>query len=67
MVDRNRDKEKRRRKLEIFLRFLGKAEVREGFESYTFVTLVGKVVVGRDGQLQFCFWNGMQYEYPLKK
>ena len=65
--DRNRDKGKRRRKLEIFLGFLGKMEVCEAFEPYTFATLVEKVVVGRDGRLRFCFRNGMQYEYPLMK
>lgn len=65
--DRNRDKGKRRRKLEIFLGFLEKMEVREAFEPYTFATMVEKVIVGRDGRLRFCFRNGMQYEYPLKK
>lgn len=65
--DRNRDRGKRRRKLEIFLGFLEKMEVREAFEPYTFVTLVEKVIIECDGQLQFCFRNGMQYEYPLKK
>ena len=65
--DRNRDKGKRRRKLEIFLGILENMEVCEAFEPYTFATLVEKVVVGRDGQSQFCFRNGMQYEYPLTK
>ena len=65
--DRNRDKGKRRRKLEIFLGFLEKMEVCEVFEPYTFATMVERVVVGRDGQPQFCFRNGMQYEYPLKE
>ena len=67
MEDRYRDKEKCRRKLEIFLGLLGKVEVCESFEPYTFATLVEKVVVGRDGRLEFCFRNGMQCEYPLKK
>ena len=58
---------KSKRKLEIFLGFLENMEVCEAFEPYTFATLVEKVVVGRDGRLQFCFRNGMQYEYPLKK
>ena len=65
--DRNRDKGKRRRKLEIFLGFLKKVEVCEASEPYTFVTLVENVVVERDGRLQFCFRNGMQCEYPLNK
>ena len=63
--DRNWDKGKRRRKLKIFLGFLEKMEVREAFEPYTFVTLVGKVVVGRDGRMQFCFRNGMRFEHRL--
>ena len=67
MENRNRDKGRRRRKLEIFLGFLEKMEVCEAFEPYTFATMVEKVVVGRDGQSQFCFRNGMQYEYPLTK
>ena len=65
--DRNRDKGKRRRKLEIFLGILENMEVCEAFEPYTFATLVEKVVVGRDGQSQFCFRNGMQYEHQLNK
>ena len=65
--DRNRDKGKRRRKLEIFLGFLKKVEVCEASEPYTFVTLVENVVVERDGRLQFYFRNGMQYEYQLMK
>ena len=65
--DRNRDKAKSRRKLEIFLGFLEKMEVSEAFEPYTFVTLVKKVVVGRDGQMQFFFRNGMRFEHRLIK
>ena len=67
MEDRYRDKEKCRRKLEIFLILLEKMEVCEAFEPYTFATLVEKVIVGRDGRLEFCFQNGLQCEYPLKK
>ena len=66
MEDRNRDKGKRRRKLEIFLGLLEKMEVREAFEPYTFATMVEKVVVGRDGRLEFYFRNGMIVEYLLK-
>ena len=66
MEDRNRDKGKRRRKLEIFLGFLEKMEVREAFESFSFATMVEKVVVGRDGRLEFFFRSGMIVEYLLK-
>ena len=66
MEDRNRDKEKCRRKLEIFLGLLEKVEVCKAFKPYTFVTLVEKVVVGRDGRLEFYFRSGMLVEYLLK-
>ena len=66
MEHRNRDKGKRRRKLEIFLGFLEKMEVREAFESFSFATMVEKVVVGRDGRLEFFFRSGMIVEYLLK-
>ena len=67
MEDRNRDRGKARRKLEIFLSLLEKVEVCKALEPYTFATMVEKVVVGRDGRLEFCFRNGMQCEYSLKK
>lgn len=67
MEDRNRDKEKRRRKLEIFLALLEKVEVCEAFEPYTFATMVEKVIAGSDGRLQFCFRDGMRYEHQLNK
>ena len=67
MEDRNQDKEKRRRKLEIFLGLLEKVEVCKAFKPYTFVTLVEKVVVGHDGRLEFFFRNGMRYEHQLNK
>ena len=66
MEDRNRDKEKCRRKLEIFLALLEKVEVYKAFMPYTFATLVEKVVVERDGRLDFFFRNGMIVEYLLK-
>ena len=64
--DRNRDRGKRRRKLEIFLGLLEKVEVCKAFMPYTFATLVEKVVVERDGRLDFFFRNGMIVEYLLK-
>ena len=42
-------------------------EVCEAFEPYTFATMVEKVVVGRDGRLEFFFRNGMRYEHQLNK
>ena len=67
MEDRYQDKEKCRRKLEIFLGLLEKVEVCKAFKPYTFATLVEKVVVGRDGRLEFFFRNGMRYEHQLNK
>ena len=64
--DRNRDRGKRRRKLEVFLGILENMEVCEAFEPYTFATMVEKVVVGRDGRLEFFFRSGMIVEYLLK-
>ena len=57
------DKADRRRQIEIFLRMLETQEECVGFEPYTFVALVDKVVVKEDGKLEFCFRNGMKYEY----
>lgn len=34
-----------------------------GFEPYTFVALVDRVVVGQDRKLEFIFRNEMKYEY----
>ncbi|MCI6041352.1 MAG: recombinase family protein [Clostridiales bacterium] len=66
MENQNRNRERAKRKLEIFLGYLEKAEVCEAFEPYTFATLVEKVVVGCDGRLEFYFRSGMIVEYLLK-
>ena len=34
------------------------------FEPGTFVVLVDKVIIQRDGGVDFCFRNGMKCEYP---
>ena len=60
MEDRYRDKEKCRRKLEIFLGLLENMESCEAFEPYAFATMVEKVIVGRDGRLEFYFRSGMK-------
>lgn len=36
-----------------------------GFDPYTFVSLVGRVVVEQDGKLEFIIRNGMKHEYWL--
>ena len=55
------DKENRRRSIEVFLRMLEEQKECVGFEPYTFVALVDKVVVGADGTMEFVFRNGMKY------
>lgn len=67
MENQNRNRERAKRKLEIFLDFLEKMEACEAFESFSFATMVEKVVVGRDGRLEFFFRNGMRYEHQLNK
>jgi len=63
--EQKKDKADRRRKIEVFLRILEEQEECVGFEPYTFVALVDKVVVGQDGQLEFIFRNGMKYKYSI--
>ncbi|MDO5299620.1 MAG: recombinase family protein [Clostridia bacterium] len=58
-----KDKADRKRQIEVFLRMLEEKEVCAGFEPYTFVALVDKVIVGQDGELTFWFRNGMKYDY----
>ena len=36
-----------------------------GFDPYTFVALVDRVVIGQDRKLEFIFRNGMKYEYTI--
>lgn len=60
-----KDKADRRRKIEVFLRRLEEQEACVGFEPYTFVALVDRVIVGRDRKLDFVFRNGMKYEYAI--
>lgn len=60
--DQKKDKADRRRRIEIFLRMFEEQEECVGFDPYTFVALVDKVVVGKDGILEFGFRNGMKYD-----
>ena len=57
-----KDKADRRRRIEVFLCMFEEQEECIGFEPYTFVALVVKVVVGKDGKLEIIFRNGMKYE-----
>ena len=58
--EQKKDKADRRRKIEVFLRMLEGQEDCVGFDPYTFVALVDKVVVGKDGELAFWFRSGMK-------
>ena len=60
-----KDKADRRRRIEVFLRMLEEQEECEGFDSYTFVALVDKVIVGQPRTLEFIFRNGRKYEYTM--
>ena len=60
-----KDKADRRRQIEVFLRMLEAQEECVGFDPYTFVALIDKVVVGKDGEMAFWFRNGMKYEYTI--
>ena len=57
-----KDKADRRRRIEVFLCMFEEQEECIGFEPYTFVAMVDKVVVGKDGKLEIIFRNGMKYE-----
>ena len=59
--EQKKDKTDRRRRIEVFLQMLEDQEECMGFEPYTFVALVDKVVIYRDKQIEFCFKNGMKY------
>ena len=61
--DQKKDKTDRRRQIEVFLRMLEEQEECVGFDPYTFVALVDKVVIRQVGKLEIIFRNGMKYEY----
>ena len=64
IAEQKRDKAERRRRIEIFLHMLEEQKECAGFEAGTFVALVDKVIIQKDGSLEFCFRNGMKCEYP---
>lgn len=63
--DQKKDKTDRRRRIEVFLCMLEEQTECLGFDPYTFVALVDRVVVGQGRGLVFIFRNGMQYDYFL--
>ena len=60
-----RDKADRRRKIEVFLCMLEEQAECVRFDSYTFVTLVDRIIVEQDRKLEFVFRNGMKYAYAI--
>ena len=60
--EQKKDKSDRRRRIAVFLRMLDEQEECMRFDSYTFVALVDKVVVGQNGKLVFVFRNGINIE-----
>ena len=64
IAEQKRDKAERRQRIKLFLQLLEEQTECEGFESGMFVALVDKVIIQRDGHMEFCFRNGMKREYP---
>lgn len=64
IAGQKKDKAERRRRIEIFLRMLEVQKECADFETGMFVALADKVIIQRDGQMEFCFRNGMKCEYP---
>ena len=63
IADQKHDKADRRRRIEIFLQMLEQQEECLDFDPYTFVALIDKVTILADGRLEFCFRNGLSYDY----
>ena len=70
IAEQKKDKAERRRRIEIFLHMLEEQKECAGFEPGAFVALVDKVIIQRDGRMEFCFRSGMKCEYsqqtPIK-
>ena len=70
IAEQKRDKAERRRRIEIFLHMMEEQKECAGFEPGAFVALVDKVIIQRDGRMEFCFRSGMKCEYsqqtPIK-
>lgn len=60
-----KDKADRRRRIEIFLRMLEEQKECLEFDPYTFVSLIDRVIIQPDGNMQFLFRNGMRYEHSM--
>ena len=60
-----KDNKDYKRRIEVFMWMMTEQEEYEEFDPYTFVTLVEKVVVEQNGNLKFCFRNGIIPEYVV--
>ena len=64
LLSRKKDKAERRRRIKIFLHMLEEQKGFTGFELGMLVALVDKVIVQRNGSMEFCFKNEMKCEHP---
>ena len=64
IAEQKKDKAERRRRIEIFLHMLEEQKECTGFEPGMLVALVDKVIVQRNGSMEFCFKNEMKCEHP---
>ena len=58
-----KSKAERRRRIEIFLHMLEEQKECLGFEPGTFVALVDKVIIQKDGRMKVCFRNGTKCKH----
>ena len=65
IAEQKRNKVERRRRIEIFLRILEEQRECLGFEPGMFVALVDKVIIQRDGGMEFRLKNEMQCAHPI--
>ena len=65
IAEQKKDTAERRRRIEIFLHMLEEQKECLDFESGVFVALVDKVIIQRDGDMEFQLKNGMKCAYPI--
>ena len=64
IAEQKKDKAERRRRIEIFLHMMEEQKECLGFVPGMFVALVDKVIIQRDGDMEFQLKNGMKCAYP---
>ena len=64
IAEQKKDKAGRRRHIEIFLHMMEEQKECLGFEPGMFVALVDKVIIQRDGGMEFRLKNEMKCAYP---